>query len=89
MAESTLTGEQVSSLLQKLSTDEKFRALFQSDLAAAFKELPGSPALPPDLKDGCCLKPKKLASAEKIAEASAMISEQLLGKRFFNPHMLE
>ena len=89
MAESTLTSEQVDALLQKLSTDDNFRALFQSDLAAAFKQLPGSPPLPPGLDQGCCMMPGKLASAEKIGETRKAIAAKLLGLDFLKPHILE
>jgi putative modified peptide len=89
MANETLTPEQVDALLGKLSTDDAFRELFQKDIGAAFKQLPGSPSPPADLKPGCCLMPAKLMSAEKIAGARNAIAERFVGMDSFKPHMLE
>jgi putative modified peptide len=75
MADYKLTQEQADALLQKLSTDDDFRALFQKDVGAAFQQLPGKPAAPADLTPGCCLVPKTLASKAKIAATrSALLS---------------
>ena len=83
MADYKLTNEQATVLLKKLSSDDDYRKLFQNDLAAAFQQLPGQPAPPeppkgePDLEPGSCLRPTKLASKEKIAEASGALLETL------------
>lgn len=89
MAKVPLTPEQADALLKKLSTDDAFRTLFQQDIEAAFKQLPGSPPPPGDLEEGCCLRPLKLAPANKIADAQKAIAENLAGKGTFQPHMLE
>ncbi len=73
-----LNAEQIDALLKLLSTDDDFRVLFQSDLGAAFKRLPGQPEPPPDLPPGCCLRPKQLATKKKLAESREALAAELL-----------
>lgn len=89
MADPILTTEQVDALLKKLSTDETYRELFQSDLEAAFKQLPGAPKPPANLPPGCCLRPIQLASPEQLAATRNAIRDHFLSKAPQQPHILE
>lgn len=89
MANESLTPEQVDALLQKLSSDDAFRALFQKDIGAAFQQLPGSPKPPSDLSPGCCLMPAKLASREQIAATRKALGADATSRVTYKPHLLE
>ena len=89
MASQVLTHEQVDALLRKLSTDDGYRKLFQTNLPAAFEQLPGKPALPAGLGQGCCVMPDKLASRETLAASHAAILGKWHSQVELKPHILE
>ena len=76
MAGTPLAPELVDKLLQKLGSDNKFRAAFRRDPAAVMLRL-GAP--PP--KNGIweCMNPRRLASKEAIRTARAIIRDAHLG----------
>ena len=86
---SPLTNEQANALLDLLSTNDKYRALFASDPAAALGQLPGAPKLPSDASPGCCLRPAKLADKRAIAEAREKILQGLVAMQPYIPKVLE
>lgn len=69
------TPELVDKLLDKLSTDDKFRKEFERDPHAALVTLGASPSF----EVGGCLKPKHLAAKEVIHRTRAKIRDVLLG----------
>jgi putative modified peptide len=89
MADYKLTPEQVDALLDKLTNDPAYRALFEQDKKAAFAQLPGSPLPPTDLEPGCCLEPKTLASPEKLKATREELSKNLTSFVSYLPHLLE
>lgn len=89
MATYKLTPEQADALLNKLATDDAFRDLFQNDIGAAFKQLPGQPSPPPDLTPGCCLQPRQLASKEKLSQARDELYKSLTSLVEYKPHFIE
>jgi putative modified peptide len=70
-----LTPGLVDKLLDKLGSDDQFRADFLKDPEAAMKQL-GAPA---NFKCGGCLKPTQLASKDVIQHTRATIRNALLG----------
>lgn len=86
---SGLTVEQMRALLERLSTDDDYRELFRRDLAAALKQLPGSPDVPEGLEPGCCLLPAQLASKQTLAEAREQLLEDWQKRGSHIPHILE
>jgi putative modified peptide len=80
-----LTPELVDKLLDKLGSDEQFRADFQDDPEAAMLQL-GAPA---DFVYGGCMRPKPLASKEAISRARELLRDTLLGKSGHAPLCLE
>lgn len=89
MSDYTLTGEQADALLAKLSSDDAYRELFLRDITAAFAQLPGQPAPPQDLTEGCCLQPRDLASKQQISDARDALRSTLTSKVEYIPHLLE
>jgi putative modified peptide len=89
MADFKLTTEQADALLDKLTNDPDYRALFQKDVGAAFAQLPGKPAAPANLEEGCCLKPKSLASPEQLKASRAKLAGTFTSLVEFLPHLLE
>lgn len=89
MADYKLTGEQADALLAKLSSDDAYRELFQRDIAAAFAQLPGQPAPPEGLTEGCCLQPLDLASKQQISDARDALRSALTSMVQHIPHLLE
>lgn len=89
MADYKFTPEQADALLDKLANDPAYRTLFQTDKAAAFAQLPGSPAVPEGMEAGCCLDPKVLASPEKIQATREALSQKLTSMVNHLPHLLE
>lgn len=86
---SELSREQVDALLTRLSTDAGYHALFQKDLAAALKQLPGSPDVPAGAVAGSCLQPRQLASMEALADARARIARDWFSREALIPKILE
>ena len=84
-----LNTEQATALLDKLSSDDSFRDLFAKDLPAAFAQLPGKPAVPSDLTDGCCLRPVKLASKETMAQSKQKMIQGMSAMQPYIPKVLE
>lgn len=89
MADFKFTPEQADALLDKLANDPSYRTLFQSDKAAAFAQLPGSPTPPADLTEGCCLDPTELASPEKLNATRTALLGNLTSLVNYMPHLLE
>jgi putative modified peptide len=87
MASTPLAPELVDKLLQKLGTDNKFRAAFRRDPTAAMLRL-GAPA---DFKKGKwdCIRPRRLASKEAIRTARAIIRDAQLTVLDESPQCLE
>ena len=84
-----LTGEQVNALLEKLSTDDKFRTLFTDNLGAALKLLPGAPGIPDNVQPGGCLRPVKLADKDVIAKSKQKMYEGMTAMQPHIPKVLE
>lgn len=82
-----LPPELVDKLLQKLGSDNRFRAAFRRDPTAAMLRL-GAPA---DFKTGTwgCLRPRRLASKEAIRTARAIIRDAQLTMDDESPQCLE
>jgi putative modified peptide len=74
MAGTPLTPELVDKLLDKLGSDDQFRADFQKDPDAAMRQL-GAPA---NFKSGKC-NPHQLASKEEIQRTRKEIRGALFG----------
>jgi putative modified peptide len=89
MANIQFTQNQVDSLLQKLGSDDEFRALFQKNPAAALQQLPDPPKLPTELQPEGCLFPKSLASKEAIMRDRDSLRSRLSGATSLHPHLLE
>jgi putative modified peptide len=75
MAGTPFTPELVDKLLDKLGSDDKFRADFQKNPDAAMSQL-GAPA---DFKCGPCVKAAPLASKKEIRQTREIIKHGLLG----------
>ncbi len=84
-----LSSEQVMALLDKLATDDVYRALFQNNLGAALAQLPGQPAIPPGVVPGGCLRPVQLASKAAIQASLQVLHDQLMGTNNHIPKLLE
>lgn len=89
MADYTFTPEQANALLDKLTNDAAYRALFQKDKRAAFAQLPGSPTPPAGIESGCCLDPKELAPPEQLKATRDALFGTLTSKVQFLPHLIE
>jgi putative modified peptide len=76
MSDTPLTPELVDKLLDKLSSDDKFRSAFEHDPVAAVMELGARQPF----TAGRCLRPKHLASKEEIRKSRAIIRDKLLDK---------
>ena len=87
MAGTPLPPELVDKLLQKLGSDNKFRATFRRDPEAAMLQL-GAPVGFNTGKWGC-LKPRRLASKEAIRTARAIINDARLSLYDQAPECLE
>lgn len=74
MAQLPLPANIVDQLLDKLSTDDAFRTLFESDPEAALTKLGYTP--PPGSCD--CMRSSKLADKKTIAATGAAMREQLI-----------
>ncbi len=72
-----LNAAQIDALLDLLSSDDDYRALFVRDLGKALERLPGKPAIPANVTPGSCLRPTQLASKEAIAKAKASLSQRM------------
>ena len=83
MAGTSLTLEVVDKLLDKLSTDDEFRADFQNDPQAAIIQL-GAPA---DFQCGVCFT--QLASKDQIQRTRDALRVQLLGLAEMSQYCLE
>ena len=70
----TLTSAQVDTLLDKLSSDDEFRALLLKDPAAALKQI-GAPA---ELAQ-CFAQCKRLADPQTLKSSRTAIQKQLGG----------
>jgi putative modified peptide len=68
----SLTSAQADALLDKLSSDDEFRALLLSDPDTALKQI----GAPPELAD-CFRKCKKLADPNTLRASRAAIQQQL------------
>jgi putative modified peptide len=80
----SLTPQHADQLLDKLSTDDAFRAAFQKDPEAALKQLGITH------KYYKCTKPQKqLASKEAIAKGRDQLRSMLTAKLDQSPHRLE
>ena len=56
-----LNSAQIDALLDLLSSDDDYRALFVRDLGKALERLPGKPGIPANVTPGSCLRPSQLA----------------------------
>ena len=75
-AKSELSAELVDRLLDKLGSDDVFRALFAKDPNEAMRRI-GAPA---DFQCGACLVERPLASKEQIQRTRQRAMETLLGE---------
>jgi len=82
---SQLTAELIDRLLDKLGSDDVFRALFAKDPNEAMRRI-GAPA---DFQCGACLIERPLASKEQIQRTREIASRTLCGQSSFQPHSLE
>lgn len=86
MAQQPLPDSIVDQLLDKLSTDDGFRDLFQRNPEAAFERLGFSPTR----EQLMCCKPHKLADKETIAATrDEMRRLMVLGTLWFIPNKWE
>ena len=80
----------VDALLERLSSDDAFRALFASSPEEAVRQLPGKPIeVPPGEPGSSCMRVNQLADKDRLRQTLAQVREQLLGKSSFIPHILE
>jgi len=79
----SLTSAQVDALLDKLSSDDEFRALLLRDPASALKQI-GAPS---ELAD-CFTKCKQLADPQTLKASRAVIQQQLGSTLSANIHDL-
>jgi putative modified peptide len=84
-----LTSDQVSALLDKLSTDDDYRKLFVSDLGSALAQLPGRPGIPKGVVVGGCLMPAQLADKQRIIDTRKALQASLSGQDAHVPKVLE
>ena len=85
MSGTPFTPELAHKLLDKLSTDDKFRAEFERDPHAALVSI----GAPPAFVVGGCLKPKHLASKKVIKVSLEHIRAALLGRESHSVHCLD
>jgi putative modified peptide len=85
MAGTPFAPELVDKLLDKLSSDDKFRAVFEQDPESALVEL----GAPKQFNFGPCLRPKKLASKDEIKRTRDLVRNKLLGIGNHEVHCLE
>jgi putative modified peptide len=78
-----LTPAQVDKLLDKLISDDSFRALLVSDPASALKQV----GAPEDLC-ACFVNCKGIADPQTLRESRATIQQQLTSKGSMNVHSL-
>lgn len=78
-----LTSAQVDTLLDKLISDESFRALLASDPAAALKQIDA-----PEGLSACFANCKGFADPQTLRESRATIQQQLTSKGSMNVHSL-
>lgn len=76
-------------MLDRLSTDDYFRELFQRDLGAALSQLPGSPSIPDNLPQVSCLTPARLASKADIARTKVLLNRYPDQLGAYIPKLLE
>ncbi|MEP6484706.1 MAG: NHLP-related RiPP peptide [Rudaea sp.] len=85
MAGSKMTPDMVDKLLDKLGTDDSFRAHFSKNPAGALHTL-GANA---DFECGDCMSPKNLASKEQLQNSRQKFRDALLGASSHNIFNLE
>lgn len=86
----SLTQEQTDVLLDKLSSDMDFRALFQDRPEEALKQLPGPPVqVPLGGRGSSCMRPRQLMSAEQIAAIRDKLAAQFTAQSSFIPHIVD
>jgi putative modified peptide len=78
-----LPAKVVDQLLDRLSTDDSFRALFERNPEAAFERL----GYPPTAEQLACCKPEKLADKATIQATREEMRERLiLGSLAYRPN---
>ena len=75
MANSKVTADVADRLLDKLSSDDKFRTHFQNDPRGALDSIGAS-----HVECGGCMKPKNLASKEQLQKSRNVFRDSLLGQ---------
>lgn len=75
MANSKITADVADRLLDKLSSDDKFRTQFQSDPRGALDSIGAS-----HVECNGCMKPKSLASKEQFQKSRNVFRDSLLGQ---------
>jgi putative modified peptide len=86
------SAETIDALLDKLSTDDQFRALFQRNPRAAFASVGHAEAREGGATEGlwACCQTKELASKEQIRAARDQLRTQLLSEQAsYHPITLE
>lgn len=71
----SLTPQQVDTLLDKLGTDDAFRELWSKDTAAALKSIDI-----PEAAAACFVNATSLASKEKLQGSRAALQKRLTGR---------
>lgn len=87
-----LSEDTVDSLLDKLATDDDFRASFQKDPRAALAAVGHKPSADAKVVEGAwmCMGVSQLASKEAIKASRTALRQQLLAaKAGYNPISLE
>lgn len=87
-----LTDDTADRLLDKLSTDDEFRAKFQQDPRAALASIGHEPAADPNVVEGAwtCCNVDALASKEDIAKARGQLRSMLVSSQMgYQPIALE
>jgi putative modified peptide len=84
-----LSIDQMRCLFERLSEDDAYRALFVSDIHAAFAQLPGAPTVPVAMTPGTCFRPNNLASKDALRSARDRVVTMALTRSPFIPKMLE
>jgi putative modified peptide len=88
----SLSEDTVDSLLDKLSSDDDFRGLFQKDPRAALAAVGHKPALDTSVKEGAwmCMSVSQLASKEAIKASRDSLRKQFVGAKVgYQPINLE
>lgn len=75
----TLSDETAAKLLDKLASDDDFRALFQKDPRQALTRVGHAPAADASVKEGIwtCLKVSNLADKQSLAASRDTLRQQL------------